>query len=277
MLLEIVDGKPRVFAGIGMSMRLVVKLGPRRSLRLSKLVAQTHRDQQVADPSRREFLRQASLSFGGLTLLFGWPASRMFTKEIYRREADDQELTFSVFSPEMYEGFVILSEVEAPIPAFVKRPQPHRQDETYTVSYDSIDELRKFVPFPLYILSESPYAGQFLEGSIVFSIKTQQVLYVYCVYGLPNNTEERREIKARVIALREYFQPFPIWPSQIAGADIVTVPVRVEYTPSPGILLSSLVGHQLHWIQDGIAYSLLIEEGLDHTKVERMTRSLKSI
>lgn len=50
MLLEIVDGKPRVFAGIGMSMRLVVKLGPRRSLRLSKLVAQTHRDQQVRMP-----------------------------------------------------------------------------------------------------------------------------------------------------------------------------------------------------------------------------------
>ncbi len=279
MLLEVIDDKPRVFAGIGMNVRLAAKLGLRRSVRLAKLVARTHQKPQVADLSRRQFLRQAGLSVGALTLLLRWPVTRVFAKESDRRSPATYGLHAAYQGPpgEFYEGFVLLPEVDTPIPDFVQRPEPHMRAENYNVRCGSLDELGALVPFPVYVLGEAHNGSQFIEGNVVISKKTQEIQYVDVVYGLLMDTENKWELKANVKARREYLRPFPVWPSRIIGEDSTTMPEKINFTPGPGIMLSNAVGHQLHWIQRGIAYSLLIEESLDRSALEQLARSLTPV
>jgi len=122
MLLEITTRKTRVFTGLSMRARLVKGLGLKRAYQIAQLVYETNRDN--VDQGRRQFLRQSSMSMGGLMLL-GMPklyASPRFQVEIQEwQQYSDEDYKFTLEYPNEWK-------VDIPI----QQPVPLLDEEAIT-------------------------------------------------------------------------------------------------------------------------------------------------
>lgn len=74
-LLEVEGEQARAFTGIGLRVRMVKMLGPRRAWRVAQLVAQSQLPTDVDNPSRRRFLKRSGIATAGLAV-FGLQQSR---------------------------------------------------------------------------------------------------------------------------------------------------------------------------------------------------------
>lgn len=82
-----------------------------------------------------------------------------------------------------------------------------------------------------------------------------------------------------VIAQYDFLRPFPIVPghnifSSIETSESVAVE-KVSFTPQPGLMLPTAIGHVAHWIEDDILYTCIFEFSQEREEVIEFVTSLR--
>lgn len=239
--------------------------------------------------SRRQFLKGMIGGFGAIitTRLGGiFPEGQLVNTQAPRSVSQGQ-----VEQSEFYAGFVLLPDIDTPVPSYVQIPPSiilHDGDiedpaTGNMVTFSELQELAAYVPFPLYVPMELPEGIEFMGGEVVEFANTQDIYEARALYGTHNTNQSTKDISIVVSAKYEYPQPFPVWPSrgQAPQPDDQgqILPEKVSFTPSPGVLLPNAIGHQIHWLQEGdnVAYTLLAEHDPSRGAAEQLARSLVTI
>jgi hypothetical protein len=166
----------------------------------------------------------------------------------------------------LYEGFILLPE-NAKIPRFVSRGngielgQSSLDNATMsgeTIQFTSIEELKQHVTTPrLYIPTSLPPGIGLIDIHLVRYQLTQRTWEVAVFFGDQGNSTNLISTRARPV----FHRPFPIWPVRLPSApdDGPIYPEKVNVQGRPMILLPTISGHFLQWIEDDVLYSLAVE------------------
>lgn len=293
MLLEVKHDHIRVYAGITMGSYLVKNLGIRRCLQLARLVLHASQPVRISDSGRRRFLHYSFYSIVSLALLPKWLTPRFSSTERKDQGGDteiDQVQHPTMLLGEPYEGFLLLADMDAPVPSYTQHPtsivlhgDPEVPSTGNIVAFADLQELAAYIPFTLYAPSNLPGGVEFIGSEVVEFAKTRDIYEVRILYGPHNGNQNTNDISIVLSAKYDYPQPFPIWPSRgqapQADSQSQVLPEKVTFTPQPGILLPNAIGHQIHWLQetDKVAYTLLVEHDPSRGAAEQLVRSLVTV
>ncbi len=188
------------------------------------------------------------------------------------------------YEGEIYEGFLLLPD-GAPLPSFVQcAPAPilcetdSQHDPTLigkSIRFTSIEELRNYVPFPLYIPAVLPTNVQLIGINVIQFVRSGDIFAVTINFGATDINQSRITVRARPI----YPRPYPIWPvhSPIFHEKELVHPDKVNFLPTPGIMRPSVAGYVLDWIKQDVLYTLVAEHSLDHEAAVTLAKSLVQI
>ena len=272
MPLEIEGKHVRVFTGLAMCWRLVQVLGPVRALRVAQAVARMGGPVLGVDWGRRRLLRQ-SLALAGLALLRRIPGGTHAPRTA--GSAGSASPRLGPGEEELWEGFVLLPE-GAPIPPFGTcapapilcqtdgRPEAEAlRGETLPVQ--DLAEARAQIPFPLYRPTELP----FQQGQVIRFRGGGRVFIVMLDFG--RASEPEGSLWARPI----YPRPYPVWPVRHPEQPEIPVPpAKVFFTPAPGVLLPTVDGYMVHWIEQDVLYTLVTYQDPEGSLMPIITTSL---
>lgn len=180
---------------------------------------------------------------------------------------------------ELYEGFVILGELNLPTPDYVT-PAPHFDYEAQSIEFSDLDKLVEYVPFALYLPTWLPDGMEFKYGTVAQNSSTQNIDSALIDFDAQDDSLSPRH--RIVITLSPYYsRPYPVslgvWIGSKPG-----YPEKVSFTPAPGLLVLTVAGYNLFWISDEIAYRVYFENhpfdnvdyASDHKMVEQFATSL---
>ncbi len=290
MLVEVGDsGKVKVFRGLSLRLYLLLRLGVRRALRLANLIVTSYRNQvgaEATDPSRRKFLRQSGTSLAAIAFLLGLPNG--VRENITRRAAQpNSEMASPVLQGppgELYEGFVLLPEIENPIPDFVQLAPGivlHDGDPTSpatgeNVVFSTIEELVSYAAFPIYAPTELPHNVQFIDVEVIRHAQTDDIYQAFIRYGQYNADTGTLDPSIIIWAQPEYNRPFPVWPywDPASNYQHINQPEKAHDTPTPGLALRGSRGHVFQWIARDVLYTLAVEHNSDRGAANQILRSL---
>lgn len=230
--------------------------------------------------SRRQFFKRTLGFLGGIglariTSLFPETQSLLAQGE---HEEIPNARPIQVEDSEFYNGFLLLPE-EAPVPAFVSEVMHidlHGGEDIFagsSIQLDSLDELKEYVSFPMYIPSALPPNMEFVGATVYQFIKSGEIWGVYANFTTGDLKEEQITIWARP----QYPKPFPVWPVRFPFAydDGPILPEKINFTPASGVMLPSMSGYSLLWIDNDVLYSLFIENNPSREMVVAITNSLR--
>lgn len=291
MLLEVSADMLRIYKGLALGIRLVMKLGPRQALRLMKLInrySAPPTDLGATDPGRRLFLRQSGSVLAAIALLFSWPNTRLLGKNIaavsFQQTTPHQVLQGSS-EGEIWEGFLLVSTIDGLWPSFVQcAPAPilGEASDQYDpalrgeiMRFNRIEELINYIPFHTYMPATLPPNVQFIKANVIKFAHSGDVFDATLNFGETNTGQSRIRVRARPI----YPRPYPILPvhSPVGHERQVIRPEKVTFTPSPGVIRPSAEGHVIQWIKQDILYTLIAEHGPSREAAVEIARSLVQI
>lgn len=144
-----------------------------------------------------------------------------------------------------------------------------------TLGFDNFSEWSSKVSLPTYILNPLPVDLEFVQGHLIRFAQSGEEFAASVDYGLAKSHEPLVSISARPIFPR----PCPIWPvvapGQTDGAqDEIVYAEKVDFTPTPGLLLPTEQGHLLYWIKQDILYALVVEYEQSRTAIVEIVKSL---
>ncbi len=180
---------------------------------------------------------------------------------------------------EFYNGLLLLDYL-APIPDFVEpsstpildfidEKDRHNPKVIEAIGenqwFDTIDDLRRNIHFPLYIPGNLPPNMVLLPSYLLNYKASKKVWEARINYGY-----QKEELLISISARTEFSQPCPVYsiltyPHKEVGdyitddEYIIVPPQKVTFTPSPGILLPSEHGFTLQWIKKNILYTVFME------------------
>lgn len=283
-LLEVSDEKVLAYTGLMMRGRLVLWLGLRRARQLTGLIYRhavaAHATTPV-DVGRRQFLWQSGKSLAALVLLTGVPKLHDKSSNFSWQNEGQFSASYSATQDapmEIYESFVLLPE-ETLSPSFVRKARHielHGGITAYagtSIQIDSIDELKKRVSFPIYTPTVLPPDMQFAEASITQFAQSGDIWSVYANF----TTVESVYGQITVWARPEYPRPFPVWPVRFPFAhdEGPVAPEKIDFTPSPGVMLPNMLGYSFLWIKHDVLYSLFVENYASRDQAAAIAASLK--
>lgn len=235
------------------------------------------------DVNRRGFLR--GTVFGSMGAIITSRLSGLFpeAQQVFNTPTSDVPLTtlprissLAEAGGELYGGFVLLPE-GAPIPDIVQgykfgiptmcgvsdgveHQAHHTQSDAVHVTLHSASDLAAQSEFPMYTLSKIPVGlrpsgvslimhgtGQLFGGTVTFEAYDQMAGTWYTAVS--------------ILAQYDFPQPFPLWSSNPVeeGGPAVKFE-KVDFVPSgSGILIRNPVGFTLHWIKQGVFYTMCVE------------------
>ena len=183
---------------------------------------------------------------------------------------------------ELYEGFLLLADDEAPVPNFVQRARGidlHGRDASLSgesVQFHSIEELRNYVSFPIYVPAALPSDLQFVNATVIRYTLSSQIWAAIVSYGVYRADIGAQEPRISLWARREYSRPYPVRPvhSPFSETSDLVHPEKVGFSPSPGVMLPNVRGHVVHWIQQDTLYTLEVEHDPAREAAVTMAASL---
>lgn len=242
--------------------------------------------------SRRQFLKGAVGGLGGLIAarLSGLfpevqPVLANITRE-KRVSSTEMNTSSQVNVGELYAGFLLLPE-EASIPDFVHFPEPgpplvcgignesiNSKSLIVKESFNSILELSERVDFPIYMFGDPPpnlslsstnliryEMGQIFVASANFALLGSNTGSIVTIFAHPN-----------------YPKPFPLmWSNPVEDGGPAIELAKVDFLPSPGVMVGLENGHVFHWIKDDIFYQLQIEYLLSGEEAKKLASSLMTV
>lgn len=213
--------------------------------------------------NRRQFLKNTLSAFG---VIFLGRIHKSFPQYTQIFAHADEQMHLRLQESEFYEGFLILPE-EAPIPDFVQRGrginlcQADVLDDPAlvgeTVKFSSPEEMQDFVSFPLFTLNELPIGIEFVSAYVDRYVQSSEIWRASVYFGAGSDYSQLISIHARP----EYHRPFPVWPVRYPDAhDVGAIsPEKISTSQRSIVLLPSVSGNLLQWIEQDILYSLVVE------------------
>jgi len=228
------------------------------------------------DWERRRVLQQAG-TLAGLVLLgrLRWLPSSISSALIPSQQP-------STFEGELWEGFLLLPP-SAPVPSFVQcapapilcqtdeRVEPDFRGET--LRFDHWEDLKNRIQFPLYIPSRLPSQMTVLGAYLTIFRKSGLVFSASVAFGKKDG-----EPLIRIAAQPIYPSPYPIWPVYSPSQPEVPIdPEKVAFTPTPGLLLPSALGHVALWLERDVLYMLIAEHEAQRGAAIEVVQSLRQV
>lgn len=235
--------------------------------------------------NRRGFLKILS-SFGFVLLTPLKKLTGAGNVEFTENELEDGEL---------YEGFLLL-EQNAPIPYFVNiapcpilgSVDPNVEDDPLVVAYrgqmlwfDSIEDLKNNIDFPLYLPKALPDNMNFMQCYVVKFTGSGEIWEARIDFCFENDDEPLASISASPI----FSRPYPVWPDidyprksiseQILDEEFyVRKPSKINFTPQKGIIKTTDQGYMIQWIKHDVLYTMSVAYDAEHTTASRIGESL---
>lgn len=177
------------------------------------------------------------------------------------------------FEGELYGGFVLLREGMA-VPAIVRQPRlpvpilcgagVGRGGPEPTASTESVNnssDLARKLPYPQYTLSTLPI-GLRPAGAYLIRYNSGEIFGSSVNYDSLNAQTNDWEGNVRIWAHPDFPRPFPLWSSGPMEPDGPAVILeKADFLPTPGIRVASQAGYLFYWIERGIFYMLIVEDG----------------
>lgn len=232
---------------------------------------------------RRRFLRGTFGSLGAIIAArVGWlfPEGQQALAGI-RRAAQEGTAAQSPVEGELYSGFFLLPE-GAPVPDFVQKARGiilHGDDDLHDptlagegIQVNSLEELRGHISFPLYIPTTLPPNMQFINANVLRFVRSGEIWGVAINFGTGNTADGL----ISVWAAPEFPRPFPVWPVRFPFAydSGPILPEKATLSPSPGVMLPSVLGYIFQWIRHDILYALVVENHPSREYAETIARSV---
>lgn len=175
---------------------------------------------------------------------------------------------------ESYAGFLLLPD-RAITPSSVKYPK--RGIPTFcgvgvgrggpaptavSRSFRAVGEIASEVSFPLYTFSKLPENLRPADAHLI-AHDTGEVFAVLADFEAYNKHSGNWETTVSIWAHPEFPRPFPLWSSEPVEPDgPAVVPEKVNFLPSPGVMVTTQQGAVFHWIRNDVLYTLIAELGL---------------
>jgi len=178
---------------------------------------------------------------------------------------------------EFYAGFLLLPD-GAPVPPTVKYPERGMptfcgvgagrdgpESTAVIKSFSTVTDLAREVAFPLYTLSKLSEELH-LAGANLIQHKTGEVFAAVVDFQSHNRRSGDWETTVSIWAQPEFPRPFPLWSSDAVEPDGPAVILeKVDFLPSPGVIVATPQGAVFHWINDDVLYTLIAELGPQET------------
>ncbi|MEJ5308603.1 MAG: hypothetical protein WHX52_02420 [Anaerolineae bacterium] len=172
---------------------------------------------------------------------------------------------------EVYAGFVLLPE-GSPVPAYVQYPKSGiptfcgvgegASPTAVSKPFRTVEETAKKVNFSLYTFGSLPENLR-LTGAHLLEHSTGEVFAVLIDFQSYNKCSKNWQTTVSIWAQPEFPKPFPLWSSMPVEPDgPAVVPQKVDFLPSPGIMVATRQGAVFHWIRDDVLYTFIAEPGL---------------
>lgn len=279
MILEQIGDRSRIYSGFSLSLRLIIKLGILKALKIARLLLNsdtTASRQTPADPSRRNFVRQSGLAFSAFALLFGFPTLRPEVARAQNRSSQPRGGANQPTPSESNANFVILPDGVA-IPAFVQEPRLGMPQicgvggAIPTVINDfptSLSELVADVALPIFTISDEKRDNDSFSA-YVMSHLTGEVFIATHSFKVPEI-----EANVRFSAQPDFHRPYPVYRVDPVeeGHDPV-IPERINFLPGIGLIVIGPVDSSLMWIKDDILYSATIDKPITVDTAENLAQS----
>jgi hypothetical protein len=237
--------------------------------------------------SRRQFLRGAFGILGsGIAVRiakFFPEAQAVFAQEGSQSITPAQPLA-QLVEGELYADFLLLPEGAA-LPDFVTPPRlgipivcsvgiGGPAPTAISESLHTAEELASEVDIPIYTFNPVPEGLQPVGASLIRHETGE--LYMVTI-GFQSYQEETNEWETTVhfSGYPDVPKPFPLWestPVEPGGPAIILE--KVDFLPSPGILVATQRGHVLHWIENGVFYMLVVEHTTSRDAIQPFVDSL---
>lgn len=239
--------------------------------------------------SRRQFLKGAAGGLGGMI------AARVagFFPEAEPILAQAARETIPVSRPvnsthvdvgELYAGFLLLPD-GAPLPDFVAPsvfgapimcsvgmggPRPTAISE----SFNTADELANSIDISVYTFRPTPERLRPIGANLV-KHETGELYMTSVDFQSFNEQVGEWETAVYISGYPDAPFPFPLWSTASVELDgPVTVLEKVDYLPSPGILVATQRGHILHWIEHKVLFTLVVEHTKSRDAIQPLINSL---
>lgn len=240
---------------------------------------------------RRQFLRG---TFGSLGAMIAARAGWLFPegRQVLARARSTIQEGVALQPPvegELYAGFLLLPE-GAPVPATVKysrlgipiacgvgvgRGGPELTSVTKPVATPA--DLAREGHFPAYTLSKLPEGLRPAGGYLIKHISGESFggLLSFETHNAQTNSWEPT---VRIWAQPDFPRPFPMWSSNPVEPEGLSVTLeKVDFLPSPGILIRSTEGHVFLWIENDVLYMLTAEYGQSLEESQALVASLARV
>lgn len=215
--------------------------------------------------NRRDFLK----AIGSVGIFLLTPLDKLVSRQSSPKSRDNFP------SGELVAGFLLLPK-DAPLPAFVDLPpcpifghvsveDSSRLDalKGRTADFESIDALQADIDFPIF--TPNPVFNMtFLQGCVTKYAGSGDIWEARYNFASDNVQQAQITFLARPV----FAHPYPVWPVMdlvkaanvgIGDEEPVIEPEKVDFTPTPGILLPIDDGYTIQWIKQDVLYTVFVE------------------
>lgn len=201
-----------------------------------------------------------------------------------KTSAQIKQLLVQLDGAEHYAGFLLLPE-NARVPSFVRPGRSinlhgHGALAGESVQFDSIDELKSYVPFPIYVPTQLPSGVQLVDATVIQYRQSGNIWAARTSYGTNSTEGNTVEPLISLWAQPEHPNPYPIWPVRDLDSldEDIIYPEKVSFSSlPPGILRPSASGHLLQWMHQNIHYMLVAEHDPAREAVEVLASALTQV
>lgn len=189
---------------------------------------------------------------------------------------------------ELYAGFLLLPE-RAPIPPIVEYPEPgvplvcgvgndqrRLKPTSVSRSLTSAADLAREVNFRIYTFNQLP-DGLRPRGAKLVRYTTGKVFIASVNFESFDAIGDGKGMVS--ITAQPYFpRPFPLKSSDpVEPGGPAVVLEKVNFLPSPGIMVATQTGYVFHWIGQDVLYTLMAEHNPSREEAQTLIGSLVSI
>lgn len=243
------------------------------------------------DISRRGFLRGTLLGSLGavVTARIGWLFPESQRKFIRPSSTNPSDVALQASTEgELYAGFLLLPD-GAPLPAFVRPPQigipifcgvgvgkGGPRPTAVTSSLKTVTDLQSETDFPIYTFGK--LSQEFQPGAVNLIKHTTGEIYAASVIFESIHQDRQSQGIVSITTQPDFPRPFPLWscsPVEPDGPAVILE--KVDFLPSPGIVVATLLGFVFHWIEKDVLYTLLAEYNPSREEATLLASSLEAI
>jgi hypothetical protein len=172
---------------------------------------------------------------------------------------------------EQYAGFLLLPD-GASVPPIIKYPEhgipivcgvgAGRGGPKPTAvgrSFSTAADLAKEIDFPVYAINNLPRQIRPFGVNLI-EHKTGEAFAASIDFQVYDEHKDTWETAMSIWSQSDFPRPFPLWSSDpVEPGGPAVVLEKVDFLPSPGIMVTTRRGYVFHWIENDVLYTLITE------------------